>query len=325
MPDRIRTLDAGTVMVVTDLHGDWARYRRYRDRFFELHEAGRADVLLFTGDLIHSEGPAETDRSLEILLDLIELRRVLGDRLIVLLGNHEMPHLYHVTLAKGDRTYTPRFEAALGAQREVVLQFLRALPFFVRTRGGVTVCHAGAFPDAGDPQVWASLRAFNHEAVLCAVEQRLPVGERPGLRRALAHIVGEPYDRLAREALAVTGPDDPRYDDYLIGALVSNEPKFDLLWSVLFSTNEHEVGMAAYTAQVEALLDALSTDYIPQRAVVTGHIGCRGGSRILAGGCQMRVASGAHAHPPSSANYLLLDAGQPVSDAWELQSGLRHL
>jgi hypothetical protein len=325
MPNRIRDLDAGTAMVVTDLHGDWGRYRWYRDRFLELHEAGRADVLLFTGDLIHSEGPAETDRSLEILLDLIELREVLGNRLIVLLGNHEMPHLYHVTLAKGDHTYTPRFEAALGAQREVVMEFLRALPFFVRTRGGVTVCHAGAFPDAGDPQVWESLRTFNHEAVLCAVEQRMPVGERPGLRRALAHIVGEPYDRLAREALAVTGPDDPRYDDYLIGALVANEPKFDLLWSVLFSTNEQEIGMAAYAEQVVRLLEALSVDDAPQRALVTGHIGCRGGTRILAGGRQMRVASGTHAHPPDAAKYLLLDAAQPVSDAWALRSGVRSL
>ncbi len=325
MPNRIRDLDGGTAMVVTDLHGDWIRYRRYRDRFFELRESGRADVLLFTGDLIHSEGPAETDRSLEILLDLIELRAVLGDRLIVLLGNHEMPHLYHVTLAKGDHTYTPRFEAALGAQREVVMQFFQTLPFFVRTRGGVTICHAGAFPDADDPKVWDSLRTFNHEAILCAVEQRMPGEQRPGLRRALAHIVGEPYDRLAREALAVTGPDDLRYDDYLIGALVSNEPKFERLWSVLFSTNEQEIGMEAYTAQVTALLKAISEDYAPQRALVTGHIGCRDGMRILAGGRQMRVASGPHAHPPSAAKYLIFDAAQSVSDALDLRAELREL
>jgi len=325
MPDRIRNLDAGTVMVVTDLHGDWTLYRRYRDRFVTLRREGRADVLLFTGDLIHSEGPAETDRSLDILLDLIELRSTLGDRLIVLLGNHEMPHLYHVVLARGEYVYTPRFEAALDSHREGIMVFLRSLPFFVRTRGGVTICHAGAFPGAGDPEVWRALQTLSHEDVLRRVEQRLPIFERPRLRRALAHIVGESYDRLVREALSVPGPNDPRYDDYLIGRLVAREPEFDLLWSALFSTNEQEVGMAAYTAQVEALLESLSTGYAPQKAVVTGHIGCRGGSRILAGGRQMRVASGAHAHPPSSAKYLLLDAAKPVSDAWDLREGLNSL
>ena len=107
-----------------------------------------------------------------------------------------------------------------------------------------------------------------------------------------------------------------------MGMLVAYEPEFERLWSVLFSTNEQEVGMAAYADQVEDLLEALSRDYAPQRAVVTGHIGCRGGTRILARGRQMRVASGAHAHPPSSAKYLLLDATRPVSDARDLREGL---
>jgi len=38
---RLWSLDAGVAMVVTDLHGDWDLYARYRDRFIELHAAGR--------------------------------------------------------------------------------------------------------------------------------------------------------------------------------------------------------------------------------------------------------------------------------------------
>ncbi len=48
-------LDFGVAMVVTDLHGDWEAYARYRDRFVELLAAGRADCLVFAGDLIHRE------------------------------------------------------------------------------------------------------------------------------------------------------------------------------------------------------------------------------------------------------------------------------
>jgi hypothetical protein len=56
--------------------------------------------------------------------------------------------------------------------------------------------------------------------------------------------------------------------------------------------------------------------------VVTGHIGCRNGYRVIAGGRHLRVASGIHAHPYRSARYLLFDAGAPVKDAWDLRQGL---
>ena len=60
-------------MVVTDLHGDWEAYQRYRDRFVDLHARGQVDWLILTGDLIHREddGP---DRSIDLVLDLIELQ-----------------------------------------------------------------------------------------------------------------------------------------------------------------------------------------------------------------------------------------------------------
>jgi hypothetical protein len=38
---RLWSLDAGVAMVVTDLHGDWDAYARYRERFIELHAAGQ--------------------------------------------------------------------------------------------------------------------------------------------------------------------------------------------------------------------------------------------------------------------------------------------
>ncbi|MDX1523080.1 MAG: metallophosphoesterase family protein, partial [Anaerolineae bacterium] len=61
-------------MVVTDLHGDWDAYRRYRDRFVALQAAGKADYFIFTGDLIHRESLKEPDKSLEIVLDVIALQ-----------------------------------------------------------------------------------------------------------------------------------------------------------------------------------------------------------------------------------------------------------
>jgi Icc-related predicted phosphoesterase len=126
---RLITLDAGIAMVVTDLHGDWDAYRRYRDCFLTLDARGQADWLILTGDLIHSEDSPRADRSLDIVLDVLALRDTLGERLVYLMGNHELPHLYGVTLSKGEHVYTPRFEAALGPHRARVLALFDALPF----------------------------------------------------------------------------------------------------------------------------------------------------------------------------------------------------
>ncbi len=41
---RLWSLDTGVAMVVTDLHGDWEAYTRYRDRFLALHATGQADA-----------------------------------------------------------------------------------------------------------------------------------------------------------------------------------------------------------------------------------------------------------------------------------------
>ena len=90
---RLWSLEAGTAMVVTDLHGDWDAYRRYRDRFVDLQANGEADCLIFTGDLIHRENPDEPDQSLEMVLDVLALQASYGPAIIYLCGNHELPHI----------------------------------------------------------------------------------------------------------------------------------------------------------------------------------------------------------------------------------------
>jgi len=315
-------IDHGVVMVITDLHGDWPLYERYRDIFLALRERELVDTLILAGDFIHSEGPPETDRSLEIVLDLMALRETLGPRLVVLLGNHEMVHLYAVVLSKGDHTYTPRFEAALGRHREAVLAFFDSLPFFVRTRAGVALCHAGAFPQARDRDAMAQLFAFSHRDVWARGAARAPLRYREPLRLRLGELSDAPYEDLVREYFAITDPNDPHYDDYLISQFAMAEPDFDLLWEAFCESNELQYGEVAYAGYVEALLHHLSEDYAPQSVLVTGHIGCRNGYRVVAGGRQLRLASGIHAYPYESARYLLFDAGKPVTDVKGLSSGI---
>src|SRR5262245_7242853 len=129
---RLWSLEAGVAMIVTDLHGDWEAYRRYRDRFVELQANGQADWFIFTGDLIHAEEPGN-DRSLEIVLDVMALQARYGQALIYLCGNHEMPHLYGISLAKGPKVYTPSFEKALAEsqRRAEIITLFDSLPFYL--------------------------------------------------------------------------------------------------------------------------------------------------------------------------------------------------
>jgi hypothetical protein len=244
-------------MVVTDLHGNWDDYRRYRDRFLALRAGDRAHYLVFTGDLVHSEGSPETDRSLEILLDLFMLRETLGERLIYLLGNHELPHLYGITLAKGEHVYTPRFEATLGAHRAAVLDLFNSLPFFVRTRARVSICHAGAAAELS--AVGAAARVFNysHRRVREAAEALLPLDQRPALRERFAALNRRRYDEMARYLLSASGPESPHYDDLLVGYVVQSHPDFDLLWEALINRNERQYGEADYAIFLDALLRAI--------------------------------------------------------------------
>src|SRR5512147_2137774 len=142
MPDRFLDLSEGSAMIVTDLHGDREAFNRYVNRFRTLYQSGDAQRLIFLGDLIHSYGPPQTDGSLSMILDVMALQRELGeDRVIMLLGNHEMPHIYGITLSKGELEFTPRFEQMLGDHREKVLAFFDRLPFAIRTAAGVMLIH----------------------------------------------------------------------------------------------------------------------------------------------------------------------------------------
>ncbi len=320
---RVIDVESGTAMIVTDLHGDWDAYRRYRDRFLELHKYGRAHTLILAGDLIHYSGPAALDKSVEIILDILRLQAALAGRVIYLLGNHEIPHIYNVTLRKGDDLFTPRFERDMGEYRPQIIALFDALPFYARTPGGVSITHAGASSAITRPKVASRLFNFSHQAVLKRARQQVTPETRPYLMRKMREQYGVTYNQMAREWFAVTGLDDPRYDDFLVGSLaVSADPEMEILWPALFTRNEKEYGEMTYALLVENLLKALSLGYCRQKVLVTGHINCRQNGYKLVNRRQLRLASAKHAIPRETGKYLLLDVTKPVETAADL---LPHL
>lgn len=323
---RLWSIHTGRLLVVTDLHADWEVYSRIRDRFLDLHRAGQADALVLTGDVIHGEPEEKPDRSVEMVLDIMRLQREYPNAVFYLLGNHEMPHIYGTSLARGERDYTSPFEAALVEMgvRDRVRAFFSDLPFFIRTTAGITITHAGASLATANPQTAQALFTWNHHALLNHADAVIAEKSPEHLRQAFARLhESASYADLSARWMAVDDPADAHYDDLLRGFLVSMLPAYKLLWAALFTRCEKQYP-DRYPEILNATLENLSHGFTPQRILVSGHMVAPGGLQVIAGR-QLRLASAAHAVPRSSGRCLLFDAAQPVDGVKDLLSGLQKI
>lgn len=321
---RLWSLNSGVAMVITDLHGDWKTYQYLRDRFTDLHAKRKADCLIFTGDMIHSESEKFPDQSIEMVLDILNLQSIFGEAIIYLCGNHELPHIYGFGLAKGQIEYTPSFENQMCQNnvRDAIIELFLALPFYIRTVAGVSIAHAGATSLISNARSAMKLFNWSHQAILSEAHTRLEIGDRTGMRRAFARLSqSESYDDLARRYLSVKGEDDPRYDDLLLGFFTTSNSEFDLLYSALSTNCEQEFGMEAYSKALTGLLQYLSLEYSTQRILVSGHMSVQNGYQVIAKN-QLRFASGSHAKPLETGQYLLFDTSQPVEIMENLLAGM---
>ena len=333
---RIIDLNSGKAMVITDLHGAWDVYRRLRDIFLEQLAKGEVNSLVICGDLIHNEGMEEFDASLDMLLDVMALQAELGkEKVIMLLGNHELPHIYGLTLAKGSVEFTPRFESALTRldqrykipiKRNEVRAFLASLPFFARTKGGVLITHAGAASDVSSAKHVERLLSLEHDDLIGIADRELKKFDIGSLQRGYSHFTGISYDEQAKHYLSVSGTDDPRYNELLRVLFLSGQnTDFDLMWNTLFSQNELDVGESAYLKTLKNFLSYFSTvSKTELRVLVSGHISVKDGYAEV-GKQQLRMASCTHAFPRKSARYLILDCEKTVNTSEDLIPGLRNV
>lgn len=326
MPDRFMNLTNGVAMVVSDLHGDRDAFDRCLAHFHRLFRHGQADRLIFLGDVIHGYGAPAQDASVSMVLDIMALQARMGpDVVVMLLGNHEMPHVYGVSLSKGEREFTPRFEHALGPQREAVIRFFEGLPFGVRTSAGVMLLHAG--PSIDVIAQAGMLADFDHRALLDEIDTDLAGRGNilPEVLQGFEATYHAPYDTMAREMLAVDGPHDPRYLHLLRGLLISHRSQhFRALWDLLFTRNELGLNPAAYRNGCQRFLTAFSKGApVEQNAIVSGHIATPNGGHRVVNLYHLRLASAAHACPREAGEYLLLDCARPVPTVEAVLGGLR--
>jgi hypothetical protein len=216
--------------------------------------------------LVHGY-PGYPDESLRILDDIMRRK---DDGIISILGNHEFMHIYHLNVRKKDLEFVPGFEASIKLNRARYIGFMKNMPYAIRTRGGVTINHAGANMTA-HPQVSEKFKAL-------VGASHLEFMRRLNHDDLLNHL--ERYASKARTIIMPYQHPDTHYDP-LIGATLHSSDIGEYLWNVFFNANENEFGDELYKEMTDAYVAEMGSDGLTQRILLSGHIWVPHGTQIV--------------------------------------------
>lgn len=164
--------DEGTLLVATDLQGNWHDYLALKALHQEALARDPGAILILTGDLVHGPSPellepgawprhlgtAYEDRSRELVLDFIDY--VERAPALALLGNHEHAHIGGPVVAKFYADEASVLDASLGDEQQRVHAFFRSMPLLAVSRSGVVLTHGA--PRSTEPDL-ASFERFRYE------------------------------------------------------------------------------------------------------------------------------------------------------------------
>jgi hypothetical protein len=149
----VRLPDRGTLLVATDLQGNWADYCAMKALYAAEEAAGNDPTLLFCGDMVHGPSPAfnvpgawpeylgtaYVDQSAEIATDFMEF--VTAARAFSLLGNHEHAHVGGPVVSKFYPDEAAVLNEALGSDRDDVTAFMATWPMLAVASCGLVFVH----------------------------------------------------------------------------------------------------------------------------------------------------------------------------------------
>ena len=309
---RIIDIDAGRLLIASDLHGNWEDYQKIKNVFKSLRDKGKADALILDGDLVHGY-PGYEDKSVEILDDLIDNP---DSRVISMLGNHELMHIYHLGKnVKNVHDFAGPLEKKIEGNRARYVDFMKSMPYAVRTAGGVLINHTGAnVPMAADLPVsdyphhpseqlsgktdgFELVDSLDHDAVLAAL--------------------GVVMEAQSGQRL----PDDfsHKYSPQ-IGQTFNETAIGNYLLEVFFNKNEDQYKDGVYERMLTIFMRKMSKGGSQQRFLVSGHIEVPDGYRVV-GGKQLRISS-SHGAEDSKKVLASVDASRQYSSVGELVKDL---
>jgi len=332
---KVIDLDEGRYMVVADIHGNIHDYCKVIQTYNKKKKLREVDGLIFAGDIVHSYGG--DDGSRQIIDDLINHQ--MDNNVHVLLGNHEIAHIYNFTLPTGKNELTHEFETDIKSNREKYVGFLKSLPIYARTKGGVVISHAGASKKVKNIDDIINL---NHDEIIQENKKEfdsLTSEEKENFKELLEKkLYGLPYDE-AFKLLRGTEPDDSLLEGEFLYRNRDENNEFknvdtEWLYDIFFNTNEKffdngkeketRKSSSDYMDTLTKFLATMSEDYTPQNLLVSGHMHQKSGIDIFKNK-QLRITSSAQVDNDTVKSYLVVDAEKKYSSAMELLDNVHSL
>lgn len=158
-----RLPERGTLIVSTDLQGNFGDYAALKRIYEREAEAGHEPVLLICGDLVHGPGPMFADpsrwpdylgtyyrdQSVELVLDYERWRE--EAQTVALLGNHEHAHIGGPVVSKFHADEAAVLDHALGEHRARAHALFRTFPLIAVAACGAVFTHGA--PRATEPDL----------------------------------------------------------------------------------------------------------------------------------------------------------------------------
>lgn len=299
----LTTIDEGVLMIASDLHGNREDYNQVRKRFNEMRDQGLVDKLVLLGDIIHAY-PGYEDYSVEILDDLIDNP---NPDVSSVMGNHELATLYHLRIfragAEGVLTFVEDFEKVIEGNRLKYIDFIRRMPYAIRTPGGVTIAHAG-------PPVKFSLHHYDNEF------KKLSEFSHDKFLQQLKDEVGVVLDP--------SGQPIPRDDSvflYPIGDRFLETGTGHYWWNLLFNADEFKFDDYQYAMILDRFFFEMSRDGDKQNYLVCGHLPAEEGYATLRGKL-LRISTSMGAKDDAHKTLALIDAQHNYGSMDELVNAL---
>jgi len=300
--NRIVDIFDSKLMIVSDIHGNKHDFDRVMNRFYHFKKKGEVDQLVFLGDIVHSFN-YKKDASIDILNVLIEKgANEEGSGLLCLLGNHELVHLFHIPLRKGNWEFNKGLEWKMAKEREKYHRFFCDMPIALRTQGGVLINHTGAGPFYNEQRLLdcgldrAILREWDYQGVT---------------------------DNLFSEVviLQMSHKYQPELGYQLMETRIG-----EVLWETFMNGNELQYDVIQYERYVSELLNYHSWDRLntPMQLVVSGHIGEEWGASVV-GEKQLRICSSAGCPLDLEKKVLIVEAQKEYLSMDELKKGLKDV
>ncbi|PCJ20348.1 MAG: hypothetical protein COB02_04760 [Candidatus Cloacimonadota bacterium] len=290
---RVLKLKNSRLMLVSDIQGHQKDFDQVIKVYQQLKKQDKVDYLVFCGDLMHGY-PGYEDKSDELYIQIRFLQKK-DPSIIFLLGNHELAHIMHWELTKGDINFTHDLEVKIKPQRVSFSNYLSRLPFAIITDNGLLINHTGPsiyLSNIRDSDLFENIKAQDWYDNLDFQKEYL--------------IEGDLLEKWK-----------PNY-----GASLMQKPSAKVLWETFMNKNEYE-----YEDIYESILDGFLNTMSKIKdchLLISSHISEGKGFKIV-NDKQFRLCTSHGAKSDADKKYLLVNTQVSYVNALSLESCLYNL